>query len=79
MASFAISGHRFFFTFKYGLIINLVWSLGMVCGMVRNFRTIPHTNPSYHTIFYSMPFVMQQHGFITCTSPLSSSLHVSLT
>ena len=44
-----------FFTFKYGLIIYLVWSLGMVCGMVRNFRTIPHTNPSYHTIFYSMP------------------------
>ena len=54
-ALFAISANRRFFTFKYGLIINLVWALGMVCGMVQNFRTIPHTNPSYHTIFYSMP------------------------
>ena len=30
----------------------------MVCGMVWDFHTIPHTKPSYHTIFYSMPFTM---------------------
>ena len=27
----------------------------MVRGMVWDFHTIPHTKPSYHTIFYSMP------------------------